>query len=101
VDGGGRCSLRKQGKKAPEMVDYRVKDTVVQPRPWIGVVVCWRGRGNAREHVLGAGLLAARRSVSCSWGPRSDRKFTVLRILEQGLMPQITGSYDADIVHLK
>lgn len=50
--------------------------------------------GNTFE--IGAGLLAARRSVSCSWGPRSDRKFT-----EQGLMPQITGSYDADIVHLK
>ncbi len=58
MDGGGICSLRKQGKKAAEMVDYRVKGTVVQPRPWIGVVVCWRGRGNAREHVRDWGGLA-------------------------------------------
>lgn len=37
-------------------------------------------------------FLAARRSVSCSWCPRSDLMFAAQRTLEQGLMPQITGS---------
>lgn len=95
----GRGSLRKEGKNAAETGDYRVKGTVVQPRPWIGRrELAWRG--NTFE-IIGVTFLAARRSVSCSWGPRSDLIIAVHRTFEQGLMPHNTGSYDVDVGGLK